>query len=77
MFDVFDNMEVQSTSNDEEITEKGDPIKFKNFQMQPEAISYLVKNFFTLYRMSTTWRIKNNKYENPIENFIKSTESCL
>ena len=70
-------MEVQSTPNKEEMTESGVPLKSKNLQMQPEAISYLVKNFFTLYRMSTTWRIKNTKYDNPIENFIKSTESCL
>lgn len=66
MFDVFNNIEVQAA-------EQGK----KNLNMQPEAISYLVNNFFTFYRMSASWRIVNTSYERPIEKFVASIEGCL
>lgn len=71
LFDVFDKMEIQTKAK-----ENGSE-KAKNLQMQPEAISYLVKNFFTMYRMSAQWRITTKTYEKPIQTFMNSTEDCL
>jgi len=68
-------MEVQSKAIPK--IEQEEPKKAKNLQMQPEAISFLVKNFFTMYRMSAQWRIKNPSYVNPIQNFMEATEICL
>jgi len=64
-------MEIQTKSKDDGSE------KAKNLQMQPEAISYLVKNFFTMYRMSAQWRITTKTYEKPIQTFMDTTEDCL